>query len=341
MAIQSHPKLFMVIDPVHIGTGGMRLGQVDNTIVREPGTKLPKIPGTSLSGAARQYAARTFGNKIQCAGSENHCGLPSCPICYTFGFVKGQSATKAQAGTVSISDARILLFPVYSMIGPVWITAPMTLKDSGIKDCVAPSDDSKGIWNAGLSGKNFINVGWLMLTKDPDKTPPDLNSGIPKEIAERVVIVTDRIFSQIVNSNLEVRTSVSIDPETGAARDKALFTYEAIPRSTILWTEIVEDDFLERFPSRKQLDEWSTELKKKEEREKIFKLWGMDNSEENGQEILKSIESDKKRFKELGARQQWESPLNVVDTGFDLMEHLGIGGMGTRGFGRIKILAEN
>ena len=30
------------IDPLHIGSGGYRLGRVDNTIVRDPGTNLPK-----------------------------------------------------------------------------------------------------------------------------------------------------------------------------------------------------------------------------------------------------------------------------------------------------------
>ena len=49
--------VFMTLDPVHIGAGGYRLGRVDNTITREPGTNLPKIPGTSLAGAARSYAA--------------------------------------------------------------------------------------------------------------------------------------------------------------------------------------------------------------------------------------------------------------------------------------------
>jgi CRISPR/Cas system CMR subunit Cmr4 (Cas7 group RAMP superfamily) len=39
--------LLMTTDPVHIGTGGYRLGRVDNSIVREPGTRIPKIPGTS------------------------------------------------------------------------------------------------------------------------------------------------------------------------------------------------------------------------------------------------------------------------------------------------------
>ena len=58
---------FMTLDPVHIGTGGYRLGRVDNTIVREPGTNLPKIPGTSLMGAARSYSAMYYG-KPEAAG---------------------------------------------------------------------------------------------------------------------------------------------------------------------------------------------------------------------------------------------------------------------------------
>jgi CRISPR/Cas system CMR subunit Cmr4 (Cas7 group RAMP superfamily) len=53
--------VFMTLDPVHIGAGGYRLGRVDNTITREPGTNLPKIPGTSLAGAARSYAAMRYG----------------------------------------------------------------------------------------------------------------------------------------------------------------------------------------------------------------------------------------------------------------------------------------
>jgi len=47
----------ITLDPIHIGTGGSRLGRVDLPIIREPGTNLPKIPGTSLSGTARAYTA--------------------------------------------------------------------------------------------------------------------------------------------------------------------------------------------------------------------------------------------------------------------------------------------
>ena len=35
----------MALDPIHVGTGGARLGRVDNTIVRDPVTRIPKIPG--------------------------------------------------------------------------------------------------------------------------------------------------------------------------------------------------------------------------------------------------------------------------------------------------------
>jgi CRISPR-associated protein Cmr4 len=89
-----------------------------------------------------------------------------------------------------------------------------------------------------------------------------------------------------------VRTSVSIDPETGAASDKALFTYEAIPRAAILWLEVVEDDFGRKFPN------------------------------------------DHDKAKELGHTR----PLDVVTAGLKLTEMLGVGGMGTRGFGRVRML---
>ena len=63
MSFGIHRYLLMTVDPVHIGTGGTRLGRVDLSIVREPGTNLPKIPGTSFSGAIRAYAAYRYGKR--------------------------------------------------------------------------------------------------------------------------------------------------------------------------------------------------------------------------------------------------------------------------------------
>src|SRR5437588_190509 len=127
--------LFMTLDPIHIGTGGYRLGRVDMTIAREPGTNLPKIPGTSLAGAARSYAAMRYG-KPDVAGQhkkfkDDNKGA-KCPIIYTFGTATETSLSVNinQAGTVSIGDARILFFPVNSMDGPVWVSTVEAVREA-------------------------------------------------------------------------------------------------------------------------------------------------------------------------------------------------------------------
>lgn len=290
--------LLMTLDPLHIGAGGNRLGRVDLSIVREPGTKLPKIPGTALHGAIRQYAAARY-EKLQCAGSgqnkdekKQHCKDPQCPICYTFGYLKGQDG--GQSGRVSISDGRLLLFPVYSLAGPVWATCPRILAEFGITASVT-NDKIKG--NA---GDQHLNLGWLMLEKEEGTF--DLPQQVPPTIKECAILVSDKLFSQVVNSNLEVRTSVSIDPETGAAADKALFTYEAIPRAAILWLDVVEDNF-----------------------------------RENGDTLIWPVTQTVKT-KNFPNGETWQRPLDIVTAGLKLAEMLGIGGMGTRGFGRVRLL---
>jgi len=217
---------------------------VDNSIVREPGTRLPKIPGTALHGAIRQYAAYRYKNLDCAGGGKNHNN--NCPVCYTFGHIKEAGSDGGQSGRVSIGDARLLLFPAYSLAGTVWVTCPAVLREFGVKEA-DPGDRVRLPQN--LSNHDHLNLGWLMLPKAENVFNwPDKINDVPDEIKSRAALVSDKLFSQIVNSNLEVRTSVSINPETGAAADKALFTYEAIPRAAILWFDVVEDDFSGKFP---------------------------------------------------------------------------------------------
>ncbi len=368
MKLEANKFYLITLDPVHIGTGGYRLGRVDNTIVREVGTRVPKIPGTAIHGAVRHYAAHRFG-KPQCAGQKGHCGEDTCPICYTFGAIKDN---RAKAGVVSISDARIVLFPVYSMFGPVWITTRERLRDSGLidgkDDRVNPEDD-KAIWINGLTSEDRINLGWLMVEGRAESL--DLNSDhIPDEIKNRIVVVSERLFTHVVNSNLEVRTSVSINPQTGAAEEGALFTYEAIPRATILWMDVVVRDFKDSFPSREKWTEilqenglsanpgeWEDlpdDIRGEEHpvEKALQKLGYVDkrpNEEEyeNREELEKAIreywEKVKKSSEALKVvikdnNLNWEDFLSIVNLGLQWAEHLGIGGMGTRGFGRVRCL---
>lgn len=373
-------------DPIYIGTGGYTIGRVDNTIVREPGTRIPKIPGSSLAGSWRYYTALTlqgflkekfafiekvlynsnvsnetdvrglvnrladnelneenkrnfnkrrdkfadysvqlkkgmveqsngkkeenerdwkwyWGNlisSIKCAGQDErpneslcmiddrelqdtgHCG--HCLVCKAFGFSKMES----QQGRVFFSDLNILFFPVSTRFGARWITSPDILRLAGLKGKNYEKVPENGIIVSEKAvEREFLNLGWINLKIADKKDFTELNSmddEIKELIRDKIVLVPDSLISQIINANLEVRTSVSIDPLTGAAKEGALFTSEAIPRGTVFSSEIRIIDRL------------------------------IDEEELPGSSIKKALEDSKIYY-----------------------ENFGIGGMVTRGFGRIKI----
>lgn len=295
------PKTYLgiALDPIHIGAGGSRLGRVDLSIIREPGTNIPKIPGTSLSGPARAYTAMQT-NRYSCAGrggegGENHCGSvkPACPVCVPYGFSKGTGSS--MQGLAQFFDAQILLFPVASLAGTVWVTSPMALEGLGLNSHFQVPDDGFYPLGEQLKDKERLNFGWLMLPKGEGEG--DLtNLPVPEEIKQRAVLVSDKLFPKIVNSNLEVRTSVSIDPQTGTAEEGALFTYEAIPRGTVLKFDIIYNSG------------------------KYFRVRGKELKTEGNGDVGTS----------------WVK--TQVEKGLKLFEILGIGGMGTRGMGRLKVL---
>jgi len=299
-SFQRYPVCGLAVDPIHVGTGGARLGRVDLSIVRDPVTRIPKIPGSSLAGVCRAYAAMEYSKYPDCAGqgqaSSNggtggHCGSADCRICTVFGFARGGQG--GFAGLAAFSDAHVLLFPVATREGPVWLTCPTALRLAGME-----TDLSDNVLYRGQPSQP-LNLGWLLLpveqSNEWNKAQQAIqNIAAPAYVAERMGILSDKLFSHVVNSNLETRTSVSIDPATGAADAEkgALFTYEALPRSTILMWDVTC-----RNPAH-------------------FKVGG-------------SKATTVKTFDEV---------FTVVSATHTYFEHLGIGGMGTRGMGRLRVL---
>ncbi len=308
----------MALDPIHVGTGGYRLGRVDMSIVREPGTNVPKIPGTSIAGTCRTYAAMQEPNKWpNCAGQgqngAGHCGGPDCPICVTFGFSKGQSGSFQ--GLAQFSDARLVLFPVHSLAGPVWITCADALRDLGLSNFGSGDSelgDAQVRVASGVAVKGKLNLGWLMLEVTGNNFSLDSQlNGVPEEIKRRAVLVSNKMFSHIVNDNLEVRTSVSIDPQTGAAAEGALYTYEALPRASVLAFEVVVSD-----PKFYRI---AIQVNKNGKTETEYRIPLSDQDHPNG-----DIDEVK----------------TTVGNGCALFESLGIGGMNTRGMGRLRVWSE-
>lgn len=285
----------ITLDPVHIGAGGYRLGRVDNTIVRDPATDVPKIPGTSLAGVIREFAIiYKIENDDECKKEANKNKKRK----YAEEKVKPYFGDDTKQGIVRIYDGQIVFFPVSSTLGTVWITTKELLEywlneindqnESSIKIPWEIKDEAYAI--RGINSLEPLNLGWLLLNTNTNNNTNIINKEIeiklPQEInnfLQRIVIVSDKLFSHIVNDNLEVRTSVRIDPTTGTAAEGALFTYEAIPRGTIIGFEMVTD-------TRK---------------------------EDNVQSIV-----------------------NLIEETFAYLKLLGIGGMGTRGFGRVEFFTK-
>lgn len=297
------------VDPVHVGTGGYRLGHVDNTIMRDMPTGLPKIPGTSISGVARAYLAMEC-DKPGCAGKgddkdenqgEKHCGDKDCAVCVTFGFSKGKTK-KSLHGMAQFFDAQILFFPVHSIVGPVWVTSPSALKMAGAMNIPEVAENkalTKPKANISWEGQSTTSLGWLFieaenLSETIDFAIPKfpMNHAFMKTILDHLVIVSDAFFTSIVNDNLEIRTSVAIDPYTGAAEEGALFTFEAVPRGAVFFFECAYNN------------------------PKHFKA--------KGEDIPHDI--------------AWVQ--QNVEKSFKYIAELGVGGMNTRGLGRIKVLKE-
>ncbi len=87
---------------------------------------------------------------------------------------------------------------------------------------------------------------------------------------------------------------MAIDPATGAADEGALFTYEALPRSTVL-------------------------------------VWSL---------ISRNPAHFKVRGEEVRAVSTPDEVAEVVRQADPFLESLGIGGMGTRGMGRLRVLGD-
>lgn len=260
------------LDPVHIGSGGYRLGRVDMAIVREPATGIPKVPGTSLAGAVRAYA--------EMAAEEDNT-LPEIRI--VFGDAAGN---EGRQGMLRFHDADIVLFPLISDQGTVWVSTEDRLRAWLYPDLpiAGPAQDDHLVVLRGLPKDRPVNLGYLLLEVDisQDISAPE-RPVFP--FLTRLAVVSEKLFHHLVNDHLEVRTSVEIDDETGAAKSGHLFTYEAIPRGTVLGFELAVD-------ARR------------------------------------------------GNGTRSEDVMRLLAQAFQGLKLLGMGGMGTRGFGRIEVLPQ-
>jgi CRISPR-associated protein Cmr4 len=227
--------------PLHVGTG-QSTASVDLPIARDRATRLPLVPGSSLKGALRARARTS---------------LPDREVIVLFG--PETENARDHAGSLVFTDSRLLLLPVRSVAGTfAWVTCPLAVaqlrRDAALVKLAFPAPAPKGDeWGSVSEGSSFLEVRALKkivleevdLHVDPSKDVRALAEALgqllfPEDegwrdmLVRRLVVVSDDLFTFFARYATDVVTRVSIDPETGTARDGQLWTEENLPPESVL-----------------------------------------------------------------------------------------------------------
>lgn len=249
--------------PLHPGSGATA-GVVDLPVQRERHTNFPLIPGSSLKGVLRDLAERRYP-PTKTNGKE----VPDTRIGEVFGPREGD----LHGGALSITDARLLLFPVRSLEGMfVWTTCPLALErlQRDLKSATGdgltlavPSDMKPGQAIRGttsaLKGANLIleefNFDWLDengkrqqvdgLIKLTEGTCGPLIKLLPeaeeykpfvKRLATNLVVISDQDFTHLVTHATEVVTRIRLNKRKTTTGDGGnMWVEEFLPSDCVFY----------------------------------------------------------------------------------------------------------
>ena len=222
--------------PIHAGSG-MSTGAVDLPIQRERHTNWPHIQASAVKGAMRAHF-------------RNHAKEDINSINQIFGTDKQDKEYQEDnnqdfPGAISVSDAKLLAFPVRSNIAPfINVTCPAVLKRfhndllmAGFTDEISyPSlenDNNATLLNWEAKEEKIILEDVVVKVAKNSVQTPFLAEKF-KDI-ERLVLISDTLFDHIVSTCTEIQTQIKIDHETGTAQPGALRYEELLPSDTTLY----------------------------------------------------------------------------------------------------------
>lgn len=235
------------VTPCHAGSGSA-LGVVDLPIQRERHTNWPMIQASGVKGAFRANFD-AFKNNVSDKSQINEIEKLTESI---FG---SENTSNGFAGSLSVSDARVLAYPMRSNEAPfVWITCPAVLKrlnrDLQIAGKIDKQIDFSEIDNyfIGTESQNmaltvFGNTKGKVLLEDyevltkPDEILEDL-APLTEYIksAEKLLLVSDNVFNYGVSECTQIIAQIKINQKTGTTADGSLHYQEELPSDTIMYS---------------------------------------------------------------------------------------------------------
>jgi CRISPR-associated protein Cmr4 len=226
---------------LHAGMGST-VSVVDLPIQRERTTGYPLVQGSGVKGALRSQAKLEGDEKSVLFGEADN---------------KGESF----AGAISVGDARIVLFPVRSLMGVfAYVTCPMVLarvardvqgfpmlKDvaEGGTALVTKQTQVKASRQVVLEEFSFTAkesasadaiANWLAQNAFPEGEAYDYWR---KKVLGSLVILPDDAFADFVQHSTEITTRVRLDKTKKTVETGALWTQESLPADTLLMSVVV------------------------------------------------------------------------------------------------------
>jgi len=235
---------FYAETPIHMGAG-QSVSYVDLPVQRERHTSFPVLWSSGIKGVIRDLASRVWNDKDK--------------VETIFGPEDGSSDF---ASCISITDAKILLYPVRSVKGVfAWITCPFVLKrfkedlkaiGIGLNVQIFDVSDDKVL----VSNSSVLRIDNNQVALEEFVFKAEVKNEV-KELAEflkrfvhqndlnlenHLAIVSDNVFRDFVNYAVEIRTRIRIDQTKGTVKEGALFSEELIPSESVFYSLIFITD---------------------------------------------------------------------------------------------------
>ncbi len=242
--------------PLHPGTG-TSLSLVDLPIQRERISDLPMIQASSLKGALRAEALHILEMRDKSGAKEKIEAL----------FGPETQRASEHAGCVSPHDARLLLFPVRSLVGVfAWTTCPFVLERFKRELTAAgfgkeiqwevPSVKNDGQALVTEQSELTVDNGTIVLEEFAFKASKNKKAQVIAEwlqanalpegkeykpwrnwLLNRLVILPDDAFRDFTKMATEVITRVRLSQKK-TVEEGALWTEEHLPSETLLYAPI-------------------------------------------------------------------------------------------------------
>jgi CRISPR-associated protein Cmr4 len=279
---------------LHPGSG-TALGTVDLPVQRERHTHWPTIAGSALKGilrdACREQIARRpdldtlhrfdderddQGQVTKLAARKGrHRERADATLELNLLFGPPTAGSSEFAGALSVTDARLLAFPVRSLKGVfAWVSCPAVLdrlkRDAALAGMtlhwpdVKPDLDHAVIASGSpclvgdkvvleefefskTDGDPAVAAGWIAEKLLPDRPA---FAGTVARFRHHFVILGDDDFTHFARHATEVQARVGLNYETKTVREGALFYQEFLPAETLFYAVVLANTARARFDAK-------------------------------------------------------------------------------------------